>query len=200
MPEIRQGSRAAAPIYVVIGWLIIFTSMFIQRPLHNFFPRISAEINTSASLAGMALFMNMLIQGLTSLAMYKLPSALYRRAPLILLHGLGIIICLMILWKPTNILLTFAGIGLLGICAGAACYLSVYFASNSGNRSLNVGINEFLVGLGSFAGLFAVEQRMNIVGHHGLYQVFAACLAISLLLQVFLATLFPGSAARKIKS
>lgn len=193
LEEVIRGSRPAAPIYIIIGWLIIFTSMFIQRPLHTFFPKISAEIGTSASWTGLPLFLNMLIQGLVGLGMAKLPGALYRRMPLVLIHAAGIAICGMILLQPGSFAVTFAGVSLLGICSGGACFLSVYFASNSGNRSINIGVNEFLVGMGSFAGLFAAEWWITATrSHHALYQVFAAGLLVSMLIQTALATFFRG--------
>ncbi len=190
MEEFMQGSRPAAPVYIVIGWLIIFTSMFVQRPLHTFFPKISAEIGVSASWAGLPLFLNMLIQGLAGLAMAKLPGALYRRLPLLLIHGVGVAICGLILLQPDSLPATFIGVSLLGICSGSASFLSVYFCSNSGNRSMNIGVNEFLVGLGSFTGLFAAEWRMAATGNqHALYAVFAVGMAVSALIQAALATL-----------
>ncbi len=190
MEEFMQGSRPAAPVYILIGWLLIFTSMFVQRPLHTFFPKISAEIGVSAFWAGLPLFCNMLMQGLVGLAMAKLPGALYRRMPLLIIHLAGAAICGCILLRPDSLTVTFIGVSLLGICSGAASFLSVYFCSNSGNRSMNIGVNEFLVGLGSFAGLFAAEWRMDAAGaQHALYQVFAAAMVASGLIQAALATM-----------
>ena len=43
--------------------------------------------------------------------------------------------------------------GPVGALGGFAYFCAVYYSGNSGNRSRNVGINECLVGLGSFSGL-----------------------------------------------
>lgn len=188
--ETVQGGRPPIPIYIIIGWLLIFTSFFVQRPLHTLFPKISAESGISASWAGLPLFLNMVFQGVVGLIMAKLPSALYRRMPLLIIQIAGAVFCGIILLRPTSLALTFIGVSLLGICAGASCFLSVYFCSNSGNRSMNIGVNEFLVGLGSFAGLFAAEGRMDATGNqYALYQVFAVAMIVSALIQVTLATI-----------
>jgi MFS family permease len=188
--ETMQGGRQPIPIYILIGWLLIFTAMFVQRPLHVFFPKISAENGISASLTGLPLFLNLLIQGIVGLLMSKLPGALYRRMPLLIIQLAGAVFCGFILLRPTSFVFTFIGVSLLGICSGASCFLSVYFCNNSGNRSMNIGMNEFLGGLGSLAGLFAAEWRMDAIGsQHALYQVFVVAMIVSVLIQVTLATI-----------
>ena len=47
--------------------------------------------------------------------------------------------------------ITAVAIILLGMYMGYAYFAAVYYASNSGRRSLNIGVNECLVGMGSFA-------------------------------------------------
>jgi hypothetical protein len=188
--ETVQGGRPPIPIYIIIAWLMVFTSFFVQRPLHTLFPKISAESGISASWVGMPLFFNMLTQGIVGLLMAKLPGALYRRMPLLIIQLAGAVFCGCILLRPTSLVLTFIGISLLGICSGASCFLSVYFCSNYGNRPMNIGVNEFLVGLGGFAGLFASEWRMEATGNqYALYQVFAVAMIASGLIQVTLATI-----------
>ena len=66
---------------------------------------------------------------------------------------------------------------LLGLYLGYAYFAAVYYSSNSGRRSLNIGVNECLVGLGSFAGLFAAEWGESLLGKQGgMYAVGAVAL------------------------
>ena len=54
-----------------------------------------------------------------------------------------------------------------------------------GRRSFNIGVNECLVGMGSFAGLFEVQWGEMLLGKDGgMYAVCAVALLVSLLIQV----------------
>ena len=78
---------------------------------------------------------------------------------------------------------------------GYAYFTAVYYSSNSGRRSFNIGVNECLVGMGSFAGLFAVEWGETLLGgESGMYAVCAMGLLLSLLIQVILASRRPFEA------
>ena len=80
----------------------------------------------------------------------------------------------------------------MGLYTGSAYFAAVYYASNSGRRSLNIGVNECLVGMGSFAGLFAVHWGEALMGtDRGMYAVCAIGLLVSLLIQVTLASTRP---------
>ena len=68
-----------------------------------------------------------------------------------------------------------------------------------GGWSFNIGVNECLVGMGSFAGLFAVEWGEMLMGKDGgMYAVCAISLLVSLLIQVILASLRPPEATEPV--
>lgn len=188
--NVEGGSAKAPPvdpIYVWIGWLMIFMAMFVQRPIHSFFPAISAKAGVSAFVTGLPLFLQMALQGVVGLAMIRWRHLLYRRTPLALVHG-GAAALLLVMWRWPIFPLCFIGIGLLGAYAGFVYFCSVYYASNSGRRSLNIGVNEFLVGLGSVAGLLISEWVMKrTVNDANLYLVIAAALLITLATQLAIA-------------
>ena len=75
----------------------------------------------------------------------------YRRTPLVILHVAGAML-LGLAWLKPVFPVTAAVIVVLGLYTGCAYFFAVYYASNSGRRSLNIGVNECLVGMGSFAG------------------------------------------------
>jgi len=82
-----------------------------------------------------------------------------------------------------------AAIILLGLYLGYAYFAAVYYASKSGRWSLNIGVNECLLGMGSFAGLFAAQWGETVAGKAGgMYAVCAVALLTSLLIQVGLAS------------
>ena len=60
-------------------------------------------------------------------------------------------------WRFPSYAVTAIGVSKMGLWAGFAYFCAVYYASNDGHRARNIGINEFLVGLGSFTGLFVCE-------------------------------------------
>lgn len=175
------------PVYVWIGWLMIFMAMFIQRPIHSFFPAISAKAGVSAFVTGLPLFLQMALQAVVGLAMIRWRHLLYRRTPLGLVHG-GAAVLVLVMWRWPALPVCFLGISLLGAYAGFVFFCCVYYASNSGRRSLNIGVNEFLVGLGSFAGLFISEWVMKRTGNDAnMYLVLAVALLISLAAQLAIA-------------
>ena len=187
--HVEQGSaraRAVDPRYVRVAWVMIFTAMFVQRPISTFFPALSARQGISASAAGIPLFLLMMIQGVVGAALIRFRDYLYRRTPLWTMHAAGAAV-LLALWRWPSYWMSVIGIGALGIYSGFAFYSAVYYASNSGRRSFNIGINEFLVGVGSFAGLFVCEAWMRRSGSdQSLYLVCAAALAVSAVVQVAL--------------
>jgi len=188
--HVEGGSEKAPPvdpIYVWIGWLMIFMAMFVQRPIHSFFPAISAKAGVSAFVTGLPLFLQMAVQAAVGLAMIRWRHLLYRRTPLSLVHG-GAAVLLLVMWRWPTLPVCFLGISLLGAYAGFIYFCSVYYASNSGRRALNIGVNEFLVGLGSFAGLFISEWVMRWTGNDAnMYLVIAVALLISLAAQLAIA-------------
>ncbi|MBU4212466.1 MAG: MFS transporter [Verrucomicrobia bacterium] len=195
--HVERGSEKAPPvdpIYVWIGWLMIFMAMFVQRPIHSFFPAISAKAGVSAFVTGLPLFLQMAVQAVVGLAMIRWCHLLYRRTPLGLAHG-GAAVLLLVMWRWPTLPVCFLGISLLGAYAGFIYFCSVYYSSNSGRRSLNIGVNEFLVGLGSVAGLFISEWVMQRTGNDtNMYLVIAVALLISLAAQLAIASRFRRAA------
>jgi MFS family permease len=191
--HVEGGSEKAPPVdpvYVWIGWLMIFMAMFVQRPIHSFFPAISAKAGVSAFVTGLPLFLQMAVQAVAGLVMIRWRHLLYRRTPLWLIH-VGAAVLLLVMWRWPTLPVCFFGIGLLGAYAGFVYFSSVYYSSNSGRRALNIGVNEFLVGLGSFAGLFISEWVMRRTGNDAnMYLVIAVALLISLAIQLAVASRF----------
>lgn len=157
-------ARAGHPAYVWVAWLTIFFGMFVQRPLYNFFPVISARAGIEPWQTSVPLFLHLLFQGLMGVAMIAGRGALYRRAPLWLAHAAAALVFLGVWWRPT-FAVCCTGIVLLGLYTGFAYFTSVFYASNAGRRSFNIGVNECLVGVGSFGGLFVADGAMKATGH-----------------------------------
>ncbi len=187
--HVEQGSAKARQVdarYVWVGWVVIFTAMFVLRPIHNFFPTLCARAGIGSFAAGMPLFLLMLIQGVTGAVFIRFRDVLYRRTPLWALHVAGAAVLTALWWRPSY-LASLLGISAIGIYSGFAFFSAVYYASNSGRRSFNIGVNEFLVGVGSFAGLFVSEAWMRRSGNdQTMYLVCAIALILSAAVQVAL--------------
>ncbi len=189
--HIEEGSpnaRKVSPIYVLIGWFMIFTVTFVQRPLCTFLPPMFAHENIGSLMASMPLFAHMAVQALFGLAMIRFRDILYRRTPFWIIQGVGsLAFCAIWIWPSYTV--CFFVLMLLGIYAGFAYYCAVYYASNSGRRSFNIGINEALVGLGSIAGMFFGEWWMRFSGSEsGIYLVCSVGLVVSMIIQVLIAS------------
>jgi len=157
------GAPPVAPQYHWAGWIMMFTATFVQRPILTFFPAVCAGQGIAPVLAGLPLFFHVLMQAVGGLCMYRLRHWLYRRGPLMavqLLAALG----LLLLWLFPGYKVTAVGVSILGLWTGFSFFCAVYYASNAGPRARNIGINEFLVGLGSFAGLFICEWFIHRAG------------------------------------
>ncbi len=185
--EAGNGARPVNPAYVAVGWCMIFTAMFVQRPLQNFFPVNCARAGMTAAVAGVPLFLHMFVQGLAGWGMPAARRWLYRRTPLWLVQGAGGLVLFAVWLRPGEYGVVLAGMTVLGVYTGFAYFSAVYYASNSGRRAFNIGVNECLVGLGSLAGLFASEWWMRRShDDNGMYLVCAVALAVSALVQVTL--------------
>lgn len=172
-------TRAINARYVWIGWLMIFTAMFVQKPIMSFFPAISAAAGITPLLASLPLFSHLFIQALSGFEMRKLPRLLYRRSFLMITHLLAAVL-FFVVWQRPTLPVCFLVFSLLGVYSGFAYFSCVYYSSNSGNRALNVGINEFLVGLAALAGLFVSEWWMRFTSNTaGMYAVCSVILVIS---------------------
>jgi MFS family permease len=170
--------------YVGVAWVMIFTAMFVQRPLQTFYPALAGRAGVAAALAGAPLFVHMLLQAVAGGLMVKARGWLYRPGILATVQLLGVAL-LVVVWRFPVYAVVAPGIGLLGLWAGFMYFCSVFYASNAGNRSRNVGINECLVGLGSFAGLFVSEWFMTRLADDDImYAVCAAALLISVAVQM----------------
>jgi len=189
------GTRAVNPRYVVVAWVIIFTAMFVQRPIQSLFPAVCARQGISPVLPGVILALHMAVQGAWGWTIARFDTWRYRRTPLTVFHLLAAA-ALALAWaypffrEPAPgdasaargvFLLQAAMIALSGLSMGFAYFAAVYYSSNSGRRSFNVGVNECLVGLGSFAGLFAAEWGMKSShSDHAMFAVCAAALVVAL--------------------
>ncbi|NLF69007.1 MAG: MFS transporter [Candidatus Anammoximicrobium sp.] len=190
-----SGSRAENARYVLVGWCLVFTAMFVQRPLQSLWPAVCARTGILPFLPGLVLSLHMLLQGVWGHRVAAFAAWRYRRTPLVVLHLSGAILLGLAWLKPVFPMSAAVIIG-LGLYTGYAYFAAVYYASNSGRRSLNIGVNECLVGLGSFAGLFAAQWGERLLGSHGgMYAVCGIALLASLLIQVVLASLRPPAAA-----
>ena len=89
-------------------------------------------------------------------------------------------LALLLLWRFPDYTVTAVGISVLGLWAGFSYFCAVYYASNAGHRARNIGINEFLVGLGSFASLFLCEWFIHRTGSAAvMYAVCGSALLVS---------------------
>jgi hypothetical protein len=95
--------------------------------------------------------------------MGRLRHWLYRPGPLMAVQ-IAAAAGFLLLWRFPSYAVTAIGISVLGLWGGFAYYCAVYYASNDGRRARNIGINEFLVGLGSFASLFVCNWFINLTG------------------------------------
>ena len=192
--EAAPGARIVNPRYVAVGWCLIFTAMFVQRPLQNLWPAMCARSAILPFLPGLVLSLHMFVQGVWGYRVAAFTTWRYRRTPLVVLHLAGVVL-LGLAWLNPVFPVAAATIIVLGFYMGYAYFAAVYYASNSGRRSLNIGVNECLVGMGSFAGLFAVELGEMLLGKDsGMYAVCGIGLLVSLLIQVTLASLPPSEA------
>lgn len=191
---VEEGSARARPVnpmYIFVAWIMIFTAMFIQRPLLTLLPAVGAKIGMSSAIVGVLLFCHMAVQAAAGFYMMRFRDYLYRRTPFLLIQGVAVVI-LMVLWRWTSTPLLFVGLSLLGIYMGFIYFCAVYYASNSGRRAFNIGMNECLVGLGSVAGILLSDIGMRWVGgHQGLFLICGAALLLATFLQVCVARPMP---------
>ncbi len=184
---VESGSRAEYPVsnaYIVVGWLMIFTVTFVQRPLFTFLPPLFATEKITALWTSLPLFMHMAVSAFFGLAMFRFRDFLYRRTPFLIIQGGGAA-ALCTLWIWPTYWVCFSMLLVLGIYAGFVYYCAVYYASNSGRRAFNTGVNEALVGFGSLAGILIGDAWMRQSGSTtGMYLVCATGLAASTIAQL----------------
>jgi MFS family permease len=184
---VENGERTDYPVsnaYIAIGWLMIFTVTFVQRPLFTFLPPLFASQGVGPLWASLPLFMHMAISAGFGFAMFRFREYLYRRMPFLVIQGGGVA-ALWVIWLWPSYWVCFSMLCLLGVYSGFAYYCAVYYSSNSGRRSFNIGVNEALVGFGSIAGIVSGDLWMRHSGSaDGLYLVCAAGLAVSTIAQL----------------
>jgi hypothetical protein len=89
------------------------------------------------------------------------------------------------MWMWPSYWVCFSMLCLLGIYAGFVYYCAVYYASNSGRRSFNTGVNEALVGFGSITGIVLGDVWMRHSGSPAnMYLVCGAGVAASVAAQM----------------
>ena len=180
------GGRPVHPGYVWVAWCMIFTGMFVQRPVQSLFPAICARQGIAPWLASVPLFIHMTIQGIWGFGVSHFATWRYRRLPIIVVHAAAAFGFALVFLVPVFSICAVV-ISLSGLYTGFVYFAAVYYASNSGHRSRNIGVNECFVGLGSFAGLFVSEWWMKVSGNAAaMYAVCAAALLVSLALQMIL--------------
>jgi len=184
---VESGSRQKYPVanhYILIGWLMIFTVTFVQRPLFTFLPPLFAKDHISSLWASLPLFMHMAVSAIFAFAMFRFRDFLYRRTPFFVIQG-GAVAALCGMWFWPSYWVCFSMLCVLGIYAGFAYYCAIYYSSNSGRRSFNIGVNEALVGLGSIVGIVLGDAWMRHSGSPtDMYLVCAAGLAASVAAQM----------------
>ena len=184
---VESGSRWKYPVanhYILIGWLMIFTVTFVQRPLFTFLPPMFAQDHIGSLWASLPLFMHMAVSAIFAFAMYRFRDSLYRRTPFFLIQA-GAVAALCAMWLWPSYWVCFSMLCVLGIYAGFAYYCAIYYSSNSGRRSFNIGVNEALVGLGSIVGIVLGDAWMRHSGSPtDMYLVCAAGLAVSVVAQM----------------
>lgn len=175
-------ARAVNPAYVLVGWIMVTAVVLTQRPLQTLFPVMCAKAQIPAFWVGFLLFLHMALQGIVGFLMERCRFLYYRRTPLWIAQGLAVALFL-VMWKWPAFPVCFACITILGAIFGFGFFFPVFYASNSGRRSFNIGINEFLVGFGSLVGLLASNWWIGRSDDAGMYVVFAIAFAAALALQ-----------------
>ncbi len=188
---IEEGSPDARPVsnsYVAIGWLMVFTALFIQRPLCTFLPPLFAGEGTNSFLASLPLFAMLGLQAFVAFFMWRLRDQLYRRTPFWIVQALAAL-AFVAIWLWPNYLVCLFMLLLMGVYGGFIFFCAVYYVSNSKRSSFNIGVNEALVGLGSIAGIFAGDFWMRHSSSSSSIYLMCACgLGVSMLLQVAIAS------------
>lgn len=181
-----HGARMVNPEYVLVAWCTIFTATFVQRPLQSLFPALCGHQGVPPAVVGGVLFLHMLLQGVAGYVLGRFAQWRYRRAPIVLFHVGAAIVLGLVAWRP-SVVTSCAGIVALGCYTGFAFFSSVYYASNAGRRSFNIGVNECIGGLGCLLGLFVSDATMTHTGNESaMFTVGAVVLLVSMLVQVLM--------------
>jgi MFS family permease len=167
---------------------MVFTALFVQRPLQSLFPAVCGREGISPAWVGAVLFLHMLLQGVWGYYLGRFANWRYRRTPIMAFHLAAAVLLGLMAWHP-SFTTSAVGVVLLGIYMGFAYFSVVYYSSNSGRRSFNIGVNECLVGVGGLSGLFITEKWMAYVGSDAaMYAVGAVMLLVSMCVQLLVAS------------
>ena len=197
--HVEQGPEGSRPVdsrYVIVGWIMIFGACFVQRPIQTFFPAWCKEQGIGPFLAALPLFLMMVVQAGVGFGIKWLRQILYRRTPLWVVQFAGAA-ALAAAWRFPSYGTYVAAFSVAGVYLGFVYFCAVYYASNDfAHRSRNVGINEFLVGAGSLAGIFVCETWTSYASEKShLYAACAVGLAVLTVVQVIMAG--AGGASRR---
>lgn len=185
----EAGGSRVDPRFVYAAWCIIFATAFMQRPLQSLFPATCGRVGIASTWVGSVLFLHMLLQGVFGYLMFYFERWRYRRTPLITAHVAAALVLGLMAWR-NSFAISALGIVVLGCFTGFTFFSAVFYSSNSGHRSWNIGVNECLVGLGCLVGLFVSERWIAFVNDDSaMYLAGAVALLISLAAQLILTSL-----------
>ncbi len=155
MPLVRK--------YIQIAWIEIFSVTLVTTGIRYLTPKMTMSFfSFSEAMAGVTVFVFFIFQALAGYWASFFRVLRYRifSHHLMKMAGIVSLIVPLALHKTAGVFL-FAG--LLGIYAGYAFYVAVFYAINDEERSgLNVAINESLVGVASVCGPFLFGVMLNI--------------------------------------
>jgi len=167
------------PVYLWIGWIIIFAVTFTERALQVFFPVLCAKSGISPFMAGLPLFLMMFTQGAFAMFFTKYKNLFYRKN-LIITANIAAVLLLLVLWLFPYYPVYLAGFTLFGVYGAFTYFSSVLYANNHfENRSLNVGINEAIVGIGAVIGVVISYVWMKFIPGAG--SIYLGCALLMIL-------------------
>lgn len=161
----KEGEIQSFPLlknYVQIAWIEIFSVTFITTGIRYLLPKMTISLfSFNEAMAGLAVFLFFIFQALSGYVASFFKIFRYR----IFWHDFMKVVGIISLMVPLVFygkLSVFIFAGLLGIYAGHAFYIAVFYAVNHEQRAgYNVGINESLVGIASVFGPFISGIMLN---------------------------------------
>jgi len=175
-------------MFVWIGWIIIAVVTFVERSILVFFPVFCAQKNIGPFYASLPLFLMMFGQGVFSIYFIKNTRLFYNKNVIILANIAAAIVMLSV-WLFPSYLVYIIGFILLGLYGSFTYFSAVFYANNHfENRSLNVGINETIVGMSSITGVAISYIWMKALP--GPDSIYLGC-ALLLIILVFVILFFP---------
>lgn len=161
--EKKVQSELLVKKYIYVAWIEIFSVTLVTTGIRYLLPKMTISFFLfTETMAGIAVFVFFILQAITGYVMSFLKVFRYRILSHHFMKLAGIVSLIMpIIFQKTPVIFIF--VGLLGIYAGHAFYSAVFYAVNDEEKSgVNVGINEFLVGIASVCGPFLLGLMLNI--------------------------------------